>query len=374
MILVSVFMLILGFMVYGTLFLRVLEVLAVVLLLIDIRCSRKSFSYLVIVFSCVAVSVALALLRNEHYPYDMPFVALAVAMYILTHSFNLPIIRIGLIVSGLVLFYILTNATSPQQLTGGVPLFEGSGASLNAISFTILSFASVIYLIEYKQKGQLSIWPALFTLFLSVVSLCRTGVVCSFILSCFVIYKRLNNRDYIIVTIILLLIAAYAFIQNLDYFEVYFDAIENKASGSYFENPRSEMLLAFVRRLDLEALLFGVDLDTIPAIAYWGNPHNSFIRIIANSGIVAFFYLFIGVKSLLYYYKKCKQLLVVFLVLLLRAWTDVLFGGTIYDFSLYLFILYPFVNCNYSIFKSYGAKRFISDKISVSDAMCIRSN
>lgn len=175
------------------------------------------------------------------------------------------------------------------------------GASRNIVS-SIAIFLQLFYSIAYFHVNRkLPILTVIVTTVICILSFGRTGIALSlFLLFTSYIINNLisvtNSKDankYVIKSIII-----YAIITIITSLIIYkLDDILNLLTfytnfGLGLESPRDSLRQQYMDNLDLEKILFGVNLSTIPDIhAFNNNPHNSYIYGHSQFGLLYIIYI-----------------------------------------------------------------------------------
>lgn len=323
--------------------------------------SNKSTMVTVITFMIFLLVFILSFLRGTGFgiiSYCIyTLVGVSISLFILNKRFNIPILLVAYSVISLYLIYKGINSIS-NFYNSDEAFFPGTGSSRNYISVLLLGLSGVLFLIEKKQGVKPTIWLTILCLLASFVAFNRSGIICSLLLVILIVYNRYKNIMVYGSVLMLLGLFFYVFIYYfgdiIDYIEI-IDNLNEKGDTSYIENPRYELLNAYISQLDLTKIILGQNLSKISLIsAFNNNPHNSYIRLLSTCGIVAFFYVYLTIKAILWYRKNDMLLLGIMLILFLRAWFDIVYYGSIYDFCIFTFMLFPLFQKKQNILAQYG--------------------
>lgn len=217
-------------------------------------------------------------------------------------------------------------------------------SSPNYISGLGILLLSSYYIIQIKEGEKLNLLHVLPILLFSFLSLSRSGIITSIAL--FVIILFYNNAEYIrkrkiglsILSIILVgFIGTYVF-TNYNIYE-YFIKFELKG----FETGRSDIFYAYLNDLNIITAIFGVPVNTPPYTFFGGNLHNSILKAHSIFGILSL----IIIPVLYSIYKKYGlKLLIIFSVMLMRAFTDDLMFPGYFDYLIIYLVISPIKKLN----------------------------
>lgn len=259
---------------------------------------------------------------------------IGLAIHIIENKKSLKILVYIYMIMNLVLIYYFFLGISPSDIS--------EYSSENIVSFIYLSFSVLIIGLYYREKSQVLITPALLSTIVSFWTMGRSGIISSVIILVGIMllkYKNKLNKLSISLVFIFLSIFGYYLInlvgeltQNVIY---RFGERSTVIEGS----PRIEIAKAYFSDLDLPKILFGQD---VKEHYYEGftNLHNSYLDVHYNFGFGGILIIFILISVLIYLFISRQYLYFILMFsLLLRAMTDtVLFGG-MYDYVWIYFIL-----------------------------------
>lgn len=179
-----------------------------------------------------------------------------------------------------------------------------------------------IFLINGRVLRNLRFKPLFYLLIVivSVMSFGRSGIISSFILfAAFALYSvRAFRKSRILY--LFLVGATLIFLFSGKFFS-YFEYLEAKGIADSY---RLNMIKEFASNYGISIFIFGVDFSSLPYIAgFNSNPHNAYISLHGNLGIVAIF-LFLGVFLCLLRLVLNRQYvaLIALVAMLLRLATD----------------------------------------------------
>lgn len=363
----TIFILVVAYMLWGMIpYYMLVGILAIMIVFFYKEKEYRKLLYGTLLFLCINAS--LILLRSNTiisnaYALNI-LIGITFSYFIIKNinRFNLIILKIIYITIGIYLASLMIILISEYGNVGFVnqAFFEGIKSSVNYVSVIMLGFLAIIYMIEKQRNGVISLSLAIFCMIICLISVCRSGVLCASLLMITVAYHNFGKKKlwlFYIASLLCLIIFVASYSYN-DFFELLIDMIESKNDADYSINPRYQILTSFLNNSDFYTFLVGTDLNAFPVIRYWnGNPHNSFILAVSNMGVLAFA-IFVMVLKSMYAYKKNNNtlFLVIFIILLIRSWNDVVFCGLIFDFVFLTFLMHPYfsrtmvfkekVNCN----------------------------
>ena len=221
------------------------------------------------------------------------------------------------------------------------------GLSENYISVIMICNTILIAGIEYKQYCNLSVWPAVCCLFLSVLSWGRAGILCSCLLLLLVLFSywvKMSFKKKIVLLVFFLVVLLCIIIRSYD---LIVDFVENAEVLSKFqerglESPSRGILIdEYFSHINWKTFLLGYKFDNNPWFIHYGlNPHNSYIRLHYQIGIVAICFFIYALLILFRLLKRNLLLFAMVSVLLLRAFTDVYLFFGMYDFLFFFLLLF----------------------------------
>lgn len=133
-------------------------------------------------------------------------------------------------------------------------------------------------------------------------------------------------------------------------YELIFSRFIEKSDTDLQDEPRYLMNMEYLSNLNNPmSFLFGAGFDKCPTIAFYNNPHNTFVYIHGNYGIIwLLVWTFVFIKSILLFVKT-KQWLPCFYIaaILIRLTSDTLAGPGVLDIILFYFILSNYNNVRY---------------------------
>jgi hypothetical protein len=196
-------------------------------------------------------------------------------------------------------------------------------SSRNMISFIVITLGA-LYLLAHHFRGSLvnSSFILLFLFFLiSIYAYGRSGMVFSLlmVLASFVVTNKIkifNGKNPKFYYIIFVIPSLYFFIRyGFDFdFEILYSAL-NYRFGNPAEDIRWVLISDFFENYSFLNLFVGFDFGLVRSISDLNdNPHNSYIQLIANYGLLGWLILFILVFKFVRLF-LCKRISIILLVL-----------------------------------------------------------
>lgn len=245
-------------------------------------------------------------------------------------------------------FYLFFLVTEDNQMT----FFAAS--SVNYISVLLLTLLGIIYYQARIQGENPSLLPTFVALVLSFLSKSRMGMVVTLLLLLLLLFVvgnkgKMSAKSFFLTILIslvslvgLYIILSFAFDKlGMDGFSFLTDKFENRSS-SYQEDARFQLLTGYLSGLNMESLFAGVDLSKIAIFAQLENTHNSLLYMHYHYGILAIVIICLLIKTTVFLYKRDLFLCIVFVLLLLRGFTDDVFFVKNFDTALFVYMLAPY--------------------------------
>lgn len=231
-----------------------------------------------------------------------------------------------------------------------VYILETGRVSRNAIGYG-LTLLCVLYYISLDQNKKIVRYSYIIPAIMSVVivwSGSRSGILSFVILLIGDLLGRRDNRNYKkifrIIAFVILIYVVYMYLSMKGFTDAYFSAFSTKSGLKLIEDTRFEIIREYARQSseNIFNIVLGTKLDSVPIIARLsGNPHNMFVRLHANFGIVFFMIICIcSIRALIYLFKENIGMAFVFLALLARGFSDIVGFSGLYDPVVYYFIFY----------------------------------
>jgi hypothetical protein len=215
--------------------------------------------------------------------------------------------------------------------------------SRNDISFYLIITVLPYYFINIVRDNKVSIIPSVICLALSFYSLGRSGMISSFILfTCIFFYSYRSRLVRYILFGTILLISTYVFSRSDFISTADFQRIVNVSQ--YIElGGRSQFWANYFSNLDFLSFLFGINTESkeILTIGSYtaGHIHSAILNFISVVGIVSFVFFYLILKKIYYIKLNRMYVLILYISLFMRAFTEsgALFGY--FDFVFWLFLM-----------------------------------
>lgn len=220
-------------------------------------------------------------------------------------------------------------------------------SSSNAISIALNFVLWVYYFVDYisgSKNIKIIFIFSIINLILVFIQASRMGLVVAIVMF-FLVYFTLSRKSesklpkyifYIVIIFALYNLPSYlGFL--MDYAEVTFLGLDFK------DEPRIRALDSFFNKMDLSSALFGYGESVFDE---YTRVYNSFLDFWNRYGLVPFIMLLIMTFKRIIYRNKYSASIIVFVPLLLNSMTETVFGGTLWDFCLFLFLFYGYNEIN----------------------------
>lgn len=260
------------------------------------------------------------------------------AYWVYKSKFELSILRNVFLLVQIVLFLLF--------LKGRTFINVFAGLSENYVSVLMVCYVILIACIELRQNEKVSIIYSMIGLFLSLLTLGRSGIVCSFVLLCllsFIRFSKLSPQKRNVVVCFFLFVGIFLTLKYYNSIIDFFYNFElfNKFQERGLKSPSRGILIdEYFSHIDLETFFCGYRFERNSWFIHYGlNPHNSFIRLHYQIGFVAII-IFTYVITKLFNFLKMRQIILMFflLIMIIRAYTDVYLFFGFYDFLLYYIV------------------------------------
>jgi hypothetical protein len=217
-------------------------------------------------------------------------------------------------------------------------------SSFNGISQVMLVACVSLYIILSMENKKIDFKPALFTLFISIWGIGRSGIVASSVLIFGLLFIWLRaNPKYIYKVIYCLFIICllyFLFTVAMDY-DIISNAIDHYLARKTGPSERWKMWMNYINNLDIFRVMFGVNVEVDPwpeglIMAY--NYHNSIINLHLQTGFMGLITLALIIFSFFKFYRVNQVFFVLFLSIFIRCFVDsfIFFGP--WDYILFFFI------------------------------------
>ena len=215
--------------------------------------------------------------------------------------------------------------------------------SQNYVSVVLMGFSSALYLNDHLHgRRRPVVWPALLTLTLSLLATGRSGIIMSTAMLIVVVHQRAMNAGAVLkgVFVVALGTIMWVFLRTDIFSEA--DVFVRFAQRG-LRSARLRIWAEFFSEMTIRRALLGFDMNEL----YWtnffgGNPHNSYLRLWANTGFFAIPFVLFTFTAVFRLRVQSKFLFRIFVLLLLRAFWDIVFLTGWLDFILFFFIFWAY--------------------------------
>lgn len=302
------------------------------------KCNKTSVTFVLLFF---ILSLIIQIINNSlHHFVLFLLIGPYFASWVYKSKFKTSIIRRIFLFEQFLLFIL--------YLKGRTFVGVLSGLSENYISILMISNVVVIACIEIRQNERISIIPSLFGFILSLLTLGRSGIVCSLGLLCLFAYVRFMTFPPAIRIKIMLLILIVTIYIGAKYIDLILEFFNNYELFSKFQErglkspSRGILIDEYFMHINFNTFFLGYKFDNNPWFIHYGlNPHNSYIRLhyeIGFAAILLFLYIIFQIYKL--YKNKHLILVAMLLIVMVRAYTDVYLFFGFYDFLIfYIFMI-----------------------------------
>lgn len=263
-----------------------------------------------------------------------------ITLFVLNNRFDARLLKIPLYLSALVFSVYFAQHRTLHGLYEGV--------SENYVSVVMIMNVVLINMIEVRQKEQISIVPSIICLFFSLLAVGRSGILCSTLLFLNVLSARWlsfsKGMKWGVFLLVFLPVLGFI-VSNIGAIVRFGEGLtvmEKFSEGGVESHSRNIILNEYLTNMTLENILLGYNYSNNYWFVHYGlNPHNSYIRLHHYFGVLFFVVVFFILKNLYRLFKQNRFLAGCVLVILLRAYTDMLLFLYIYDFVLLSLLLIP---------------------------------
>jgi hypothetical protein len=215
--------------------------------------------------------------------------------------------------------------------------------SRNYLVFHLFVHFILILLFSKENEKFLILLCVIAILVVSIISLGRTSMVLGGLLTLIMfLYKKILNWKVLLV--VGLFLAAFLFIYRdriITIWNTYY-LMTNFAQRNVDQEPRFKIWSIYLSKMNPITFFFGYDTtgDSFLSL-YHNNLHNSYFYLHSMTGIFAFIFYFIFIKSINLWRKISIFLALVLLSLFFRAFFDMLAFPGPFDMIILAFIFYP---------------------------------
>lgn len=231
-------------------------------------------------------------------------------------------------------------------------------SSRNTVSWLLIVYSVIIYIVSDKARLKTQVLPAVMTVIFSVMSYGRSGIISSFILLIGILLltfyeNRKNTKFYILLTFLGILFMFFLSnggdIGNTIYdISHYFHRLETK--GLSDTGGREYIWNTYISQMNMTRFLFGTNPEyDSSVISFNFNYHNSWIAFHASFGIASIIFMFLMLWAMVKLLNRNNLLLLILITLILRSFTDIGFFIHLYDFLIYYISFYPFIRTHQEV-------------------------
>lgn len=262
--------------------------------------------------------------------------AAIVAQFVLSRKFNLLSLYIIYGLIGLVFVNAAIHDSLEILMT----------SSRNYVSIKLLFLSTLITIITYRQNDKIIIWPALFTLVLSLLAIGRGGILCSSINFFGLVYLKYVKGMNVSLKIGFIAVLCFIALYNWSEIEESYEAseqLERIRDKGLEDSARDRIWAEYFSKIDLLTFITGCNLYECRIIhSFDNNPHNSYILMHAYLGVFAFIPFWLMLRALFVNIRRKDFVYVLPLIaLLIRCFTDKALLSY-YDFIIMIFIYRSF--------------------------------
>jgi len=226
--------------------------------------------------------------------------------------------------------------------------------SRNHISVYFINAAALLYIAALTTGRKISLIPAFFVLFVSVVSIGFGGIISALMFFILLAYHKCFHsvKGYKVILFVVIAVVAQGMVT------FWADIVNYLSTFSYVKGDmliklqtlhevsgsvRSQIWGEYFERLDITRLLLGISLSE--EFYGYANLHSSYFMLHARMGFLALILMALFLYMLLKMYRVNFVYFVCFFVLLLRGGTDTTFlAGSSFDFVLLYFFLFAYMS------------------------------
>ena len=226
--------------------------------------------------------------------------------------------------------------------------------SHNYVSVYLLLSIMIIYIAQFQNNLRRNNYLIIILcLLFSILATGRGGILIFLILLFFSVIqnmRHLSKKNYIINLLMLFFIACGGLLLLLKGLSILGKGFSERGLDS---NGRFIIWAVYLSNCltGIKNIIFGVNvLDNIPDV--FNHLHNSFLTLYADFGLIGFFFFIIlFIQIGLMFWKKNRNLFLIFLILMFRSFTDLLFPNFAADIFVMYFISLLFIEKGYIIYE-----------------------
>lgn len=254
-------------------------------------CNVKEYAIVISLFLSILEIIGIAINSNNSF-YDIIWIWSYMGVALIIGSYNLNAKLLLILFYGVAIFFVYCMM---QGIAADDVLSIGSE---NNISVYLLLLVC-LYFYSIRKKNQLPYIPILLTLVITLWSASRGGLISVGLLlvgASLYNYTQIKGRKNLIIFLIIL--ALFSCFFGIDSFNSLLEPMETK-----FRNYGAESLRFLIWNDYFNSALndpiqfvFGVKIFNFSNVwlSHYGNPHNSFLTLHANFGMLGVFFVFFG--------------------------------------------------------------------------------
>lgn len=306
--------------------------------------NRMAFTFMI----CSALGTICTIINGRPIGMIVLFFVYAVAgyagySYLKKHKVQANYVGISLLLLYIIFYLVYFQFRELNvELAEEGDLFGHSSSNTIAISLNFVLW--VYFFIDYTQDSKNILWVfilSIVNLILCFIQASRMGLAASFVMFLVVYYTLAKHTKskwpkylfYLVVILALTQVPKFAgFIED-------YSVASNIAGFEYSEEVRARSIKLFFNNMDLSHALFGYGDDSI---FQNGRTFNSALDFWDRYGLFPFLFLIVLFIKRIINWRSYSVSLYVFVPILLYSFSETIFGGTLWDFFLYLFLFYGY--------------------------------
>ena len=249
----------------------------------------KEYAIVISLFFSILEIVGIAINNNNSF-YDIVWIWSYMGVALIISSYNLNAKLLLMLFYGVAIFF---GWFMVQGIAADAVLSIGSENNISVYLLLLLC----LYFYSIREKNQLPYFPILLTLIITLWSASRSGLISAGLLllgAALYNYTQIKGRKNLIVFVIIL--AFFSYFVSSDSFNSLLEPMETKFRNYGTESLRSLIWDDYFNSAfsDPIQFVFGVKIFNYSNVwlSHYGNPHNSFLNLHANFGLLGVFFVF----------------------------------------------------------------------------------
>lgn len=249
----------------------------------------KEYAVVISLFFSILEIVGIAINNNNSF-YDIVWIWSYMGVALIISSYNLNAKLLLMLFYGVAIFFCWFMV---QGIAADAVLSIGSENNISVYLLLLLC----LYFYSIREKNQLPYFPILLTLIITLWSASRSGLISAGLLllgASLYNYTQIKGRKNLIVFVIIL--AFFSYFVSSDSFNSLLEPMETKFRNYGTESLRSLIWDDYFNSAfsDPIQFVFGVKIFNYSNVwlSHYGNPHNSFLNLHANFGLLGVFFVF----------------------------------------------------------------------------------